>query len=248
MSVSRPPPVSTCFPLASRTSAKMPGNGRVAEPGFVLVSPGSGRDENSARFGLPPRVDDRAAPLPDVLVIPHPRLGVDRLTDRPQQAQRAQVVLRRPVGAPAHECADGRGRRVEDRDAVTLDDLPEAPLVGPIRRPLVHHHGRAVGQRTVHDIAVPCDPPDIRRTPVDVVFLEIEDPFRRGVGSDEVPAGRVNDAFGFSRRARRVEDVEHVLCIHRFRLTLGRHVLHELVIPAIPAVFHHHGHSGSNPA
>ena len=42
MSARRPPPVSTRLPWLSRISAKMPGNGCVAEPGFVLVMPGSG--------------------------------------------------------------------------------------------------------------------------------------------------------------------------------------------------------------
>ena len=42
VSASSPPPVSTRSPWASRISAEIPGNGRVAEPGFVLVMPGSG--------------------------------------------------------------------------------------------------------------------------------------------------------------------------------------------------------------
>ena len=42
VSVSSPPPVSTRLPCASRISAATPGNGRVAEPGLVLVRPGSG--------------------------------------------------------------------------------------------------------------------------------------------------------------------------------------------------------------
>src|SRR5690242_2659666 len=37
-----PPPFGTMFPSLSTTLAEMPGSGRVAEPGFVLVTPGSG--------------------------------------------------------------------------------------------------------------------------------------------------------------------------------------------------------------
>ena len=73
---------------ASRISAEMPGNGCVAEPGFVLVMPGQRRDHDHAGFGLPPRVDDRAALAADVVVIPHPGFRIDRLANRAEQAQR----------------------------------------------------------------------------------------------------------------------------------------------------------------
>ena len=53
---------------------------------------GQRADHDPARLGLPPRVDDRAASAPDVLLVPHPRLGVDRLADRPEEPQRRQVV------------------------------------------------------------------------------------------------------------------------------------------------------------
>src|SRR4029078_437623 len=54
---------------------------------------GEWRDEDLARLGLPPRVDDRGAPAADVLVVPEPGLRIDRLTDRPEDAQRAEIVL-----------------------------------------------------------------------------------------------------------------------------------------------------------
>ncbi len=37
-----PPPRGTEFPASSTTSARIPGNGFVAEPGFRCVTPGSG--------------------------------------------------------------------------------------------------------------------------------------------------------------------------------------------------------------
>src|SRR5436305_12402215 len=37
-----PPPTGTRLPRWSRISASMPGNGRVAEPGFVATMPGNG--------------------------------------------------------------------------------------------------------------------------------------------------------------------------------------------------------------
>ena len=42
VSASRPPPTSTLSPFSVRISAEIPGKGLVAEPGFSVVTPGSG--------------------------------------------------------------------------------------------------------------------------------------------------------------------------------------------------------------
>ena len=78
----------------------MPGNGRVAEPGLVATMPGSGVIMIIAGLGLPPGVHDRAAPAADVLVVPDPRLGVDRLADGAQQAQTATGRASRDTASP----------------------------------------------------------------------------------------------------------------------------------------------------
>ena len=163
----------------STISATTPGNGRVAEPGLVGDGARQRRDHDHARLGLPPGIDDRAALLADHLVIPHPRFRIDRLADRAQQAQARQVVLVRPLVAPLDEGADGGRRRVEDVDAVLLDDLPEAILARMVRGALVHHRGRAVGQRAVDDVAVARHPADVGGTPVGVVLAQVEDPLMR---------------------------------------------------------------------
>jgi hypothetical protein len=48
---------------------------------------GERRDHDHARFRLPPGVDDRRLVAPDVLAVPDPGLGIDRLTDRAQQPE-----------------------------------------------------------------------------------------------------------------------------------------------------------------
>ncbi len=40
--VRKPPPVRAGLPLASTSSGTMPGKGIVAEPGLVVITPGSG--------------------------------------------------------------------------------------------------------------------------------------------------------------------------------------------------------------
>ena len=160
----------------------MPGTAHLRRAGLGRGDAGQRADHDGAGLGLPPGVDDRGAVAADDPAVPHPRLGVDRLTDRAEHAQGGQVELGGDVLAPLHEGAD-RGRRgVEDRDAVLLDDLPPAALVRGVRRALVHHLGRAVGQRSVDDVGVAGHPADVGGAPVDVgVRVDVVDD-RVGVG------------------------------------------------------------------
>src|SRR5258708_1742080 len=70
------------------------------------------RDKNAAGLGLPPRIDDRAAAFPDILVIPMPGLLVDRLAYRAQHPQGAKVLSFYEVKTETHQAADRRRRRV----------------------------------------------------------------------------------------------------------------------------------------
>ena len=197
----------------------MPGIGVCAEPGSSVGDAGQRADHDGAGLGLPPRVDDRGAVAADVLAVPEPGLGVDRLADGAEHPQRRQVELRRDVVAPLHERADRRGRGVEDRDLVLLDDLPPAALVRGVGRALVHHLGRAVGERAVDDVGVAGDPADVGGAPVDVgLRVHVVDD-RVGVGGlGQVAAGGVEDALRLPGRAGRVEDEQRVLAVVGLRL------------------------------
>ena len=198
---------------------------------------GQRRDHDHARLGLPPRVDDRAAAAADVLVVPDPRLRVDRLADRAEQSQRREVVLLRVLRPPLHVRADRRRRRVEDVDLVALDDVPPAVLVGEVGRPLVHDAGRPVAERAVHDVAVPGDPADVGGAPVDRVGLDVEDVVVRRRDADEVAAGRVRDPLRLRRGAGRVEEVQEILGVHRLARAVGL-VGRQLVPPVVAALLH----------
>src|ERR1051325_2094928 len=126
---------------------------------------GDRRDQNAARLGLPPGADGRGALVADMIVIPEPGFGVDRLADRAEETQRFAAGLAGVILALAHKRAD-RGRRgVEDRHLVLVDDLPEARRIGIIRHALEHQCRRAVRERAIHDIAVPRHPADIGGAP-----------------------------------------------------------------------------------
>ena len=111
----------------------------------------------------------------DLAVKPHPGFGVDGFAYRAKQAERGQGVTLDVRVAPLNEGADGGGRGVKDGNFVGVDDLPEAVRFGPVGRAFVHHHGCAVLERAVDDVAVAGDPADVGRAPVDVLFAQIED-------------------------------------------------------------------------
>ncbi len=159
------------------------------------------RDQRAAGLGLPPGVDDRAAPLTDHLVIPAPRLRIDRLAHRPEQLQ----ALARGGGheriALAHQRAQ-RGRRgVEDLDLVTVDHLPDAAGVRPIGHAFEHQRRRAVGERAVDDVAVPGDPADVGRAPIDLAGPVIEHQFVRVARPQQIAAAGVEHALGLAGRS-----------------------------------------------
>ena len=189
--------------------------------GLECRQPGQRRDHDAARLRLPPRVDDRAAAAADVLPVPDPRLGVDRLAHRAQQPQRAEVVCRGVLGAGLDEGPDqGRGRVVLGH-AVALDDLPVAVGRRVHRVALVQHAGDAVVERAVDDVRVPGHPADVGRAPVRVAVLDVEDPAVGDGRVRQVAAGGVHHSLRLGGRARRVQREQHVLGLDLLRLAVG---------------------------
>lgn len=88
-----------------------------------------------------------------MLIIPIPRLGVDRLADTTQDSQRAQVVVLDVVCAQAAEEADGGRGRVELGEFVLLDGFPVAGWCGINGRGLENDCRDAVGEGAVDDVA-----------------------------------------------------------------------------------------------
>src|SRR4051812_47116905 len=212
---------------------------RAGRPRLHVLQPGQRGDEDRARLGLPPGVDNWAALAADHVVVPEPGLRVDRLSDRAEEAQAGEVVLLRMLDAPLHARADRRRGRVEDRDLVALDQVPPDVLVRVVRRALVHHRRAAVGQRPIDDVGVPGDPADVGRAPEDVGSrLEVEHHTVRVGDVRQVAPGGVQDPLRLGGRARRVEDVERVLGVQRLgrAFLVGR--LHDLVVPDVAAVLH----------
>src|SRR6185437_2876371 len=68
---------------------------RHRRPGLGRGDARQRRDHDAARLGWPPGIDNRAPFPADVFAVPHPCLGIDRLTDRTQESQRAEVMRAR---------------------------------------------------------------------------------------------------------------------------------------------------------
>jgi hypothetical protein len=86
----------------------------MAAPGLVAVIPGRGEIKIA-----PVSVCHQVSTIgqrfrPTYCAVPHPRLGVDRLADRAEQAQAREVVGVGILLSPLHERADGGGSGVED--------------------------------------------------------------------------------------------------------------------------------------
>jgi hypothetical protein len=122
---------------------------------------------------------------------------------------------------------------VEDIDLVLVDDFPEPTDRGVVRHALEHQRRRAVGERTVDEIAVAGHPADVRGAPVDVALVIIEHVLMRHRGVDEIAAGGVDDALGRAGRARGVEDEQRILGAHLLGRTMRGDQLHRLVEPDV---------------
>ena len=102
--------------------------------------------------------------------------------------------------ALAHQRADRGGGSVEDVDLVLFAYGPEAIVIWIVRNAFEHQGGRPIQQRTVDDVAVPGDPPDICSAPENLAFTIIEDVTEGGFGPDGISAGGMQNALGFACR------------------------------------------------
>ena len=171
-----------------------------------------------------------------MVVIPQPSLGVDRLADRTENAQRTASGAVDIVLALAHQGAD-RGRcGIKDRDLMLVDHLPKARRVGIVGNALEHQGCGAVRQRTIKNVAVPGHPADVCGAPENLALAVVENIFVRHRRIDEITAGRMQDPFRLTGRARSVKNEQRILGGHFGRRAVGRGRCARLVIPDVAAL------------
>mmetsp|Transcript_17377 Transcript_17377/g.56878 ORF Transcript_17377/g.56878 Transcript_17377/m.56878 type:complete len:544 (-) Transcript_17377:204-1835(-) len=181
------------------------------------------RDHVPRRLRLPPRVHNRALAITHHVVIPLPRLRIDGLADSPEHFEALARVLGDKVVAGALKRADRRRRSVKLGHLVLVDDFPAASRVRVVGNALEDDLRGAVQHRAVRQIAVSGDPSAVRRAPVDVAVVVVEDVLEGGGGVEHVPAGCVEHAFRLAGGAGGVEDEEWILGVHPLHRALGGH-------------------------
>ena len=141
--------------------------------------------------------------------------------------------------SPLHERTDCGWRRIEDRDAVLLDDRPESVVRRVVGHPLIHDLSGAIEKRSVHDVAVAGDPADVGGAPVHVFSgMMIEDVLEGVRHLREIPTRGVHDAFGLAGSARCVQQEQQLLGVHRFSNTRAACLRHQFVVPVVTARLH----------
>ncbi len=106
-----------------------------ARTGFGSDRTRKRRHHDSARFGLPPSIHNRASSPTDFVVIPHPRFGIDPLAYRSEQTKAAEVMLFDMVITPFNEGPYRRRCSVENGCFVLLDDGQNRSSSGQLGAP-----------------------------------------------------------------------------------------------------------------
>ena len=99
-----------------------------------------------------------------------------------------------------------------------------------------HQSRCSVRKRSVDDVAVACNPSDIRRAPVNIAVVIVENVLMGHGGVNEITARRMQHALRFSSRARRIKYEQWVFRAHRLGRAIGRSVRYCFVIPNVTTV------------
>src|ERR1035437_1828360 len=184
-----------------------------ATTGFHRVHSGQRASQKATVLGLPPGVDDHGFTFADGVVVPAPHRRLDGLTHG-RHVLEVVVVFGWFVWSELAQHANGRGCGVEDVHPDPLGDPPRTTRIGIGGNPFVHDTGRSERQRTVNDVGVPGDPPDIRRAPVGVLLVDVLVVLRGSRDVRQVSPGRMLAPLRPPRGPARV---------HQEQRRLGRH-------------------------
>ena len=102
---------------------------------------------------MPESINDSTLPLSDVVVVPVPSLGVDRLADTTQYPEGAEVVGVDVVFTETTEETNCGGSGIKLGNLVLLNGLPVAGWGGVNRRRFKDSCGNTVEKRSVDDVA-----------------------------------------------------------------------------------------------
>src|SRR4029077_6327801 len=118
---------------------------------------------------------------------------------------------------------------------VFFDNTPQTIFVRPIRRPLIHHLGYAVGHGAIDNMRVSGYPSNVGRAPEDIVFFHIEDPLVGKRDTSEITTCRMHDPLGFTRSTAGKKKKKDALTVHLPRPAPERCFRHKLIPPMVPS-------------
>src|SRR5438270_741979 len=130
-------------------------------------------------------------------------------------------MLSWPLLPKAHQTTYGGGRRIENAHFILLDNAPDTIWLRIGRGSLKHHTGHTGHQWTIDDIAMPGDPANISRTPIDIIGLDIEDKLRSRIDPNTVTAMNMHHAFRFPGTAASIENIEDIFGVHLLARDFG---------------------------
>jgi len=102
------------------------------------------------------------------------------------------------VSAKTTEETDGSRRRVKVSNLVLFNDLPVTGRGGVYGSGLEDGGCDAVGERTIDDVGMACDPADVGHAGEAVVGVNIKDVFEGDGSTDKVTCSRMNKTLWFS--------------------------------------------------
>lgn len=189
-------------------------------------------------FGLPVGVDNCAATLSDLVIVPVPGFGVDGLSDGTQDAEGGEVVTFDPFVAETTEGADGGWGGVELGDLVFCDELPVTGGGRVCGNGLEEDGGGTEGEGSIDDVRVSGDPTDVSHAGKDVVRVVIKDILDRCSSAEQVTRGSMHDSLGLTSRSRSVKQKQGILRVHRLRGEVVHPLGALLSPPEIPSFLH----------
>ncbi len=202
-------------------------------------------DHEAAGFGLPPGINNRAATVANLFVIPLPGFRIDRFTYGTHNAQTAASGAFNGPVAFRHQRANSGGCSVEQGHVVLVDDLRHPARFRPVGHPFKHQRGGATGQRAIEQIAVTGDPADIGGAPVNVVVMVIKNILKGAGGIDQIAAGGMQYAFWLPGRTGGIQNKQRVFRFNRHRFMLCAGLADKIVPPEIASLVPRRGFSGA---
>ena len=126
-----------------------------------------------------------------------------------------------------------------------VTNIPKPSEIRIIWNTLKHQRRCPVGKRTIENVTVPCDPANIRGTPVNITIMIIKNVLVGDRSINQISSGGMKHSLRFTGRTGCVEDEQRILCIQCLGRAFRRSMFHCIKKPNITTFLHLDWISGS---